>query len=641
MDPEDERAATVFLSYSREDQKRALPVIKALEKAGLNVWWDGLLEGGENFLPTTENALETADAVVVLWSKVSVESHWVRDEATRGRERGCLVPLSLDGTHPPLGFRQFQTINISKWRGKADAPEIERAVRAARGFAGQRPSQPVPVPRQPLLSRRMALGGGAVLLAGGAGLAAWKFAGGSAASASGNKVAVLPFNNLIGDPNQDYFARGISEQIRSTLSRNAKLLVLAPASISAAVKDGVLDDAAIAKALKVDFLLTGAVRRSGDLLRIDARLLEVATGEETWKEALEKKMADVFALQDEIADRVAGAMAAQTLKAGSVASKGPGGTRNLAAYDAFLRGTAFYDLRAGEASYRSALAQYDAAIAADPDYAEAHAARARVIVVLTSGYAKASEFKAAYNDALASAKRAVALAPDLASMHSTLGYVLVQGMLDLRAAAGPYEKARQIGQGDAGVQRFYAAYAAEMGRAEDAERAVARSIELDPLNPGAQRMAAFVAYCGGNWALAIERNRKALALNPQIDQVHAYIGDALVQQNQLAAARAEYALEAQALLKHTGLAVVAHRLGDQATAKAETDKLVGEFGDGATYQLAQILAQSGQGDAAMTKLLHAREIGDVGLALAYTDPMLKPLRGRPDFSRLLSELGFG
>ena len=127
IEAEDE--TSVFVSYSRADQKRAMPVIGALEQAGFRVWWDGLLEGGDNFLPTTDAALEGADAVVVLWSKVSVDSHWVRDEATSGRDRHCLVPLSLDGVQPPLGFRQFQVIDLSKWNGKPDTPEMARLVR--------------------------------------------------------------------------------------------------------------------------------------------------------------------------------------------------------------------------------------------------------------------------------------------------------------------------------------------------------------------------------------------------------------------------------------------------------------------------------------------------------------------------------
>ena len=641
MPPEGLEAATVFLSYSREDQKRALPVIKALEAAGLQVWWDGLLEGGDNFLPTTERALETADAVVVLWSKTSVESHWVRDEATRGRERNCLVPLTLDGTHPPLGFRQFQTINISKWRGKANDPDIERAVRAVHSFADGPHVAPSPASHEPRLSRRAAIAGGTVLALAGTALA-WRELRPDSAQAAISKVAVQPFENQSGDDDDTYFGQGIAEQIRLALSRNARLLVMAPASILAVAKEAKSDDPkALAEALGVNYVLTGTVRRSGALLRITAVLVEAATGARRWNQAFDKKIDDVFAVQESIAQAVADVMAAQTLWASKPDYKGPGGTSNAKAYDAYLRGNAYYELRSGEGTYRTALTQYDNAIAADPDFAAAHAARARVIVVITNAFGKANEFKSAYDDALASARKAAELAPDLAGAHSTLGFVLVQGKLDIRGAASAYQKARQMGEGDADVLSLCSSFFAQTGRAEEAETGISRALKLDPLNPGTHRMASYVAYCARDWDTAIARSSKALSLNPQIDQCNAFIGDSYLQKADFAKAKSHYALEPQSLTRLTGLAIAAFRMGDIAGSTTATDAMIAEFGDAAAYQQAQILAQSKQPDAAMAKLLLAREIGDVGLALAFTDPMLDPLKGRPDFSRLLSELGFG
>ncbi|WP_197042185.1 toll/interleukin-1 receptor domain-containing protein, partial [Sandarakinorhabdus oryzae] len=135
----------LFISYSRIDQAIALPLISGLEQQGYAVWWDGLLEGGDNFLPTTQAALENADAVVVLWSKTSVDSHWVRDEATVGREGRRLVPLSIDGSLPPLGFRQFQVIDITKWNGKPAAPEFQRVIRGIALVSGAAPAAgPIP-----------------------------------------------------------------------------------------------------------------------------------------------------------------------------------------------------------------------------------------------------------------------------------------------------------------------------------------------------------------------------------------------------------------------------------------------------------------------------------------------------------------
>ena len=641
MQPEGARSATVFVSYSRVDQKRALPVIKALEAAGLQVWWDGLLEGGDTFLPTTEAALESADAVVVLWSKVSIESNWVRDEATSGRERQCLVPLTIDGTMPPLGFRQFQVIDISKWRGKAGAPEIERAIRAVKGIAGQGVMNPMSLQSTPVVSRRALIGGGAAILVGGAALTASKIGLLGDEARPGNSVAVLPFRNLSGDRNEDYFAEGVSEQIRQTLSRNAKLLVLAPTSISAVAKDGIADLKVVAKKLGVAFVLSGSVRQSGKDLRVSATLTDGNSGGSLWNLNFSKLLDDVFAVQDEIAENVAGALAAQTTSSDKRLSKSVGGTSNLKAYDAYLRGNAYYALRTGEAAYRSALAQYDAAIAADADFAAAHAARARVLVVITSSYGRIDELKAGFADALASAQRAVAIAPDLASAQSALGYVLVQGMLDLRGARKPQEKARQLGAGDASVLSLYSAFAAEIGERDAAEGAIADAMRLDPLNPGVHRLASFVAYCARDWQLAETRVRKALELNPRIDDAHAYLGDNMIQQGKFAEARGEYQQEISDLSRLTGLAIAASRMGDAAASKAAIAELIGKFGDAAAYQQAQIMAQAGLVDQALVQLQRARQIRDVGLALAFTDPMLDPLRNHPEFSQLLSELGFG
>jgi len=103
--------ASVFLSYSRDDFERIRHLAGALEKAGHNVWWDRFIAGGEEFSGAIEEALESANLVVVAWTAASVKSAWVRDEAGQGRDTGRLVPVSFDDCKPPLGFRQYQTID--------------------------------------------------------------------------------------------------------------------------------------------------------------------------------------------------------------------------------------------------------------------------------------------------------------------------------------------------------------------------------------------------------------------------------------------------------------------------------------------------------------------------------------------------
>ena len=629
---------SIFVSYSRADQKRALPVIAALEQAGFRVWWDGLLEGGDSFLPTTEAALTSADAVVVLWSKTSVGSHWVCDEATVGRDRRRLVPLSLDGSEAPLGFRQFQLIDISKWRGTGAAPEFQRVVRAVTALGGQ-PAKPIPPkPAGVRLSRRALVSGGAVLAVGGGALAAWQFKLLDGAAAPANSVAVLPFRNLSGEVSEDYFAEGLAEEIRTALSRNAELKVLAPTS-AATVRDdtGGLDR--VAEKLGVAFLLGGSVRRSGNTLRISATLTDGSSGFARWRDQFDRPMADVFAIQADIADNVAAALAAQTAGSDRSGTEGMGGTHKLEAHDAYLRGNAYYDLRSGEASMRAALAQYDAAIAADRNFAEAHAWRARVRLALAADYARGREYRVAANDAIASAREAVRLAPRLALAQSTLGAVLVQGMLDFKAARLPNERARALGWGDASVMLYYAAYCAEMGRAPQAREAIARSVELDPLNPAVYRAQAFVRYYARNFAGAIESCRRALELNPKIGTVHSYLGLSHLQLGRLDDAKREFTAEPVEIVGWSGLAIAEHRSGNRAAAQAAVDRLVAKFSDAASYQMAQIFAQWGRVEPALDKLQLALELGDGGLVVAKVDPLLDPLRARPEYSRLLTRLG--
>jgi tetratricopeptide (TPR) repeat protein len=116
--------ASVFLSYDRDDADRARAIATAFEKAGHSVWWDLHVRGGAQFGKVIEEALKAADAVVVLWSSHSVESSWVKDEATAGRDSGRLVPVTIDGTEPPMGFRQFQTIDLSRWTGRGKPIEL-------------------------------------------------------------------------------------------------------------------------------------------------------------------------------------------------------------------------------------------------------------------------------------------------------------------------------------------------------------------------------------------------------------------------------------------------------------------------------------------------------------------------------------
>jgi tetratricopeptide (TPR) repeat protein len=357
-------------------------------------------------------------------------------------------------------------------------------------------------------------------------------------------------------------------------------------------------------------------------------------------------MRDIFSVQSEIAGTVARALVARVTPADGPAPAGDelpaavGGTTSVEAYDAYLRGRALYDLSADEASERAALAQFDAAIAADPDYAAAHAARARSLTAIANQYGEVGQLSGLYDDAVASAQRAIALAPDLADAHSTLGFTLFQGRLDARAARAPFERSRELGAGEATVLARYAQFSARIGRKREAAEAMQRALLLDPLNPLIHRAAGSIEYAARNYAESVAPARQALALNPRMSRANAAIGDALLMLGRGKEARAAYAAEPSPDVRLTGIAIVEHKLGNEAAARAAMKELVASLGDRVLYQQAEVLAQWGERDAALARLEKARQVGDSGLIYARNDPFLDPLRGEPSLSRLLASIGF-
>jgi TolB-like protein/tetratricopeptide (TPR) repeat protein len=632
--PSESSRATLFLSYAHADQAKAQRLARALEKAGHIVWWDALIEGGSRFAQSIDQALETADAVLVLWSKQSGESDWVRDEAAQGRDRRRLVPLSLDGTLPPLGFRQIQMIDLSHWHGRADAPQIkaiERAIAAALG------GTPAAVPAQssgPRLTRRQALaGGGAVVVAGGA-LAAWKldvFGSGAAA----RSIAVLPFENLSGDPAQAFLSDGLTDEIRSALSRNAGLMVLAGTSSNAA-KDVTGGAKAIAAKLDVAYLLEGSVQRAGDKVRVATTLTNGRTGFSEWSQRVERPLGDIFAFESEVARTVSNALSVRM----ATDAPAPGGTRSARAYEAYLRGKALYNLAKDEATDREAKANFEIAVAADPDFALAHAALSRSYSSIAAQYAEATELKGLYDFAVAEAERAIALAPTLAEGHLALGYALYSGKLDPKGARPSYDKAYQYGRGNADIVLLCAAYMARTRRFQEARDAIDRALALDPLNPRAHRAAGTVAFASRRYDEAIAQGRRALELNPKISNANASIGDSLMMLRKYPDARAAYLKEPSAMFRLRGLAALEHNAGNQPAAEKAFAQLVSEVGDAALFQQAEVLAQWGRADEAMAALQRARAIGDSGLSMVATDPLLDPISRDQRFVGFVRDLGF-
>ena len=475
------------------------------------------------------------------------------------------------------------------------------------------------------------LGGGTYL---------WRRLASGATTAVDNSVAVLPFENLSGDAAQTYFSDGLSEEVRSTLTRNLALRVMAKSSSSRFAGAG-RDATEIADELGVSYLLRGSVRRQDDVVRVTVSLVEGRTGFDRWSQAFTKELTDVFAVQTEIAYAVADRLSAfvggdREDRDGLAAI---GGTSVPSALDAYLQGRMLYDLSADEASEREALAAFDRALSADPRFAAAHAARARSLTAIANQYGSPIDNPRMYAEAVLAAERAIAIAPELAEAHSTLGFTRFQGQLDARGAREPFEQSRRLGAGEATVLARFAQYAARCGRFEDAQQALDAALVRDPLNPLIHRAAGNIAYAARRFDASLAPLRKALAMNPKLSRAHAAIGDARLNLGDVNGAVAAYSSEPIADMRYAGLAVAHRRAGRRDDADAAMRELRA-LGDRVLYQQAQALAETGAIDDAIDTLERARALGDSGLIYALNDPFLDPLRGDARFLGLLEHIGF-
>lgn len=369
--------ADIFLSYARKDRAKVARLVKALEGAGYSIWWDRHIDGGSEFSADIERELGAADAVVVAWSKDSVASHWVRDEAGMALAAGKLVAISLDGTAPPIGFKQIHAIDMSG----ADSEEILQ--RSLAGKLGKQAFADLPGAKE--AGRRVTAWPIALGLALLAGAAWWIFQDSpripeiaEQATTQSNSVAVLPFTALSAGDDDMYFADGLTEEIMTSLGTLPNLRVTARSSVFF-FKDKNVPLADVAERLGVEHIVEGTVRRSGDRLRITAELVRASDGVRMWSDAYDAAPDDVVSVQVDIAEQVAAALDI-LLNDEKRALMAEAGTENVEAYRHYAKGMELFRLAHGGAPQIEALqganAEFERAIALSPDMWAAHFASA-------------------------------------------------------------------------------------------------------------------------------------------------------------------------------------------------------------------------------------------------------------------------
>lgn len=649
--PDPSQKSSIFLSYSRADKDLVSPVFAALKERGHKVWWDDLLEGGDRFSQVTETALETSDIVLVMWTETSVNSDWVRDEATRGRERGRMLSVSLDGTQPPLGFRQIQYIDLSGTGNPAKRASFSQVTSAldkvGSDSAGESAAaaEEVSIPPQHAVSRRNAiwLGTGGVLAAG-AGLALWHGGGFSGSLFGGagqpGSLAVMTFDNLSQGSERDYLATGLSEELRAILSRNRQLAVAAQTS-SDTFDTGKQTASAIASALDVEHVLEGSVRRDGNELRVAARLIDGATDLDVWSDVFSGQVDNVLSVQQDIATLVVDSLLASLSASAAFDATRIGGTSDPAALDEYLRGLDLYGkAKSDESTDREALAAFDQAIVIDVTYAAAHAARSRVLTTIANRYVTADELASYYDRAMQAARQAIEIEPNLGEAHSSLGAVLVNGKLDIASARQPYQRSFELGYGNATILSAYTLFASYIGDFEGGRAAIERAARLDPLNANVFRGEAILEFAARDYAAAARAARRALSLDGTISIAQRILGDIARFEGRYDDARAFFEAEPSTLSRQTSLAILEVEAGRRPAANQAFDAMTRRFGDNSLYQQAQVFAQWGDDAKAIATLEKAYEVGDPGIVLSRTDQNLDPIRQEPAFVAMQKKLGF-
>jgi TolB-like protein/Flp pilus assembly protein TadD len=628
------RTADVFISYKAEDRRRIQPLVQALQADGYSVWWDQHIGTGDEWRLTIERQLDAAKCVIVAWSKYSVgpEGHFVRDEAARAQRRSVYLPILLDSVEPPLGFGERQATPLRGWRGNRSDPNYQAIHAAVRRIAGG-DGAPAPAVAQRGIDRRTVLVGGVAATAGVAGFGAWALLKRHAAGESGS-IAVLPFDNLSGDPGQAYFADGMAGEIRNTLTRIGGLKVAGSTS-SAAVRE---DDAKTAASkLGVANILTGSVRQTQSTIRVTAELLDGQTGLAKWSQNYDRAPGDVISIQTDIAENVARALAI-ALGAGARKTLAVGETSNFAAQQLVFQAREIsYEFTVP--AFQRSLRLLDQAVSLDPNYARAYAIKSFVVNNLASAARTQSDLASGRDQAIQLARTALSIAPSLPIARSALAFAY-QLNLQLDESLREHKAALSLAGGDPDVMRNYGWTRSNIFGKGDGLRLVDDALTLDPLNWASHLAHVDVLYVARRYVEAVSYTLRLKQESPELFKFPNLLGNALLMLGRAKEAALAFGQDREESTRILGEALLAARTGDRELAFAKLEALRQREGEMASYLYGRIYVQSGDKDGAFAALDRAWDFRDSRLMRLRVDVYMDPLRSDPRYAALVKRIGF-
>jgi TolB-like protein/predicted Zn-dependent protease len=463
---------------------------------------------------------------------------------------------------------------------------------------------------------------------------------GSAATAAPTtpSIAVLPFVNMSGDKEQEYFSDGLAEELLNDLAKIQGLRVAARTS-AFQFKGKSEDLRTVGEKLNVATVLEGSVRKEGNKVRITAQLIKTADGFHLWSETYDRELNDIFAVQDDIARSVAGSLKVTLLGAGTPTASPR--SRNPDAYNAYLQGQYFLSRPTME-NLEKAAGDLEQAIKLDPEYAPAWAGLSRVRARQGDlgaqgdpGYLPVDE---AYRKAREAAERALALDANLAEGHAAMGWIKTSYDWDWAGADASYQRALALEPGNAVVIRGAGVLAAHLGRVDEALALDRRALELDPLSAVIYFNLGLHAYYAGRLEEAVTAIKKALELSPDMAVTHSILGRVYLAQGHPQEALAEAQRETSSYWKLQALALASQALGQKKEADAALADLIAKYHSSSAYQIAEVYAFRGESDRAFEWLERAYAQRDSGVTVTKVDPLLKNLKSDPRYAAFLKKI---
>jgi TolB-like protein len=404
-------------------------------------------------------------------------------------------------------------------------------------------------------------------------------------------------------------------------------------------RDSKEDSRTIGAKLGVAHLLEGSVRKSGDMVRVSAELIDTADGSMQWSQRYDRTYKDLFALQDEITHAVASALQTKLLPgehAVAQSDRPPGG--NLEAYNALLQGR-FYQVRATEADTRKAIEFYTQATQLDPRYALAWSGLAETWSTLGGRFLGGAPMQEARANARAAAERSLALSPELAAAHLARGFVLQANDFDWRGAEAEYRRALVLAPNDAGARFFFARLQASLGELEAAIDLTRQALTIDPLR--ATWHAWLASYLSGlNHLDGAERAiRRAIELQPAAAVNHQRLTIIEVQRGDAQAALAAAQQEPPGSWQDSAVALATQIGADRRAADAALRTLIEKDAGGSAYQIAEVYALRNDAQETFEWLDRAFSNRDSGILYLLFDPFILRYKDDPRFAAFCRKVG--